>query len=327
MSTPFKIRIIAAASLLMIAGMVQPSWATDYPDKPMKLVVPFAPGGNIDTTARNVASGLAQELGQPVIVENRAGAGGLIGSQYVARAAPDGYTFLLASTGALATAKALNPKLDLDPVKDFVSAGAITRVPFVLVENNEVPAKTLAQLIAYAKANPGKLTVGSDGSGTASHLSAELFQAMSGTRFIHVPYKGSSQALTDLMGGQISLRFDQLSSALPLIKTGKIRALGVTTLERSAVAPDLPTLAESGLPKFEASTSTGILFPAGTPQAVIARFNAALVKTLQRPEVRKNLLSLGADVTPGPPQEFARTMRDELAKWTTLVQQAHIKIE
>jgi tripartite-type tricarboxylate transporter receptor subunit TctC len=319
--------LTALVSLLTLLGLPLAAHAADYPDKPMKLVVPFAPGGNIDTTARNVATGLSEALGKSVIVENRAGAGGLIGSQYVARAAPDGYTFLLASTGVLATAKALNPQLDLDPVKDFVSAGPISRVPFALVVNNDLPVKTLGEFIAYAKSNPDKLTFGSDGTGTASHLSAELFQSMSGTKFVHVPYKGSSQALTDLMGGQINLRFDQLSSSMPLVKTGKIRALGVTTISRSAVAPDLPTVAESGLPNFEASTSTGILFPAGTPPAIIEKVNAALIKTLQQPEVRKNLLSLGADVTPGPPQDFSNTLSNELAKWTKVVKEAGIKVD
>lgn len=319
-------KLIALVSCLTLAGFANLAHA-EYPEKPMKLIVPFGPGGNIDTTARNVAVGLSQILGKSVIVENRAGAGGLVGSQFVARQAPDGYTFLLASTGALATGKALNPKMELDPSKDFVSAGPISRVPFALVVNNDTPAKTLAEFIAYAKSNPGKLTVGSDGTGTASHLTAELFQSMGGVKFTHVPYKGSSQAMTDLMGGQINLRFDQLSSALPLIKSGKIRALGVTTSTRSSIAPDLPTIAESGLPNFESSTTTGILFPAGTPQDVIQKFNAALVKTLQQPEVQKNLQSLGADVAAGTPQDFANTMSNETAKWTKVVQDAHIKVD
>jgi tripartite-type tricarboxylate transporter receptor subunit TctC len=319
-------KLIALASCLAFAGLAQVARADAYPDRPIKLIVPFAPGGNIDTTARNVATGLSRILGKSVIVENRAGAGGLVGSQYVARQAPDGYTCLLASTGALATAKALNPKLDIDPIKDFTSAGPISRVPFALVVNNNTAARNLKEFIAYAKSHPDKLTVGSDGTGTASHLTAELFQSMSGTKFVHVPYKGSSQALTDLMGGQIDLRFDQLSSALPLIKSGKIRALGVTTSVRSSVAPDLPTLAESGLPDFESSTSTGILFPAGTPKTIIDKFNAALVETLKEPEVKKNLMSLGADVSPGAPQDFANTMSNELSKWTKVVHDAHIKV-
>ncbi|ARP81918.1 hypothetical protein CAL12_14575 [Bordetella genomosp. 8] len=317
----------ALSSLLALLALPIAAHAADYPDKPIKLVVPFAPGGNIDTTARNVATGLSEALGKPVIVENRAGAGGVIGSQYVARAAPDGYTCLLGSTGVLATSKALNPKLELDPVKDFVSAGPISRVPFVLVVNNDLPVKTLGEFIAYAKSHPDKLTFGSDGTGTASHLSAELFESMSGTKFVHVPYKGSSQALTDLMGGQINLRFDQLSTSMPLVKTGKIRALGVTTKARSSVAPDLPTVAESGLPNFEASTSTGILCPAGTPAAVIEKLNGALVKTLQGADVKKNLLSLGADVSPGTPQDFENTLTDELAKWTKVVKDANIKVD
>jgi tripartite-type tricarboxylate transporter receptor subunit TctC len=319
-------KITAFVSCLMLAGLVQTASA-DYPDKPMKLVVAFAPGGNIDTTARNVAVGLTQILGKQVIVENRAGAGGLVGAQYVAHQAPDGYTFLLASTGALVTMKAANPKLEIDPAKDFASGGPITRVPYALVANINLPVTNIAELIKYAKERPGKLTIASDGTGTANHLAAELFQTQSGTKFIHVPYKGSSQALTDLMGGQIDLRFDQFSSALPLIKSGKIRALGVTTATRSELAPDLPTIMESGLPQFEASTTTGILFPAGTPPAVIDKFNAALVQTLKQPEVHKNLESLGADVLPGTPQDFEKTMQDELVKWTKVVRDANIKME
>lgn len=320
-------KLVALISCLALAGMAQTAGAQDYPDKPIKLVVPFAPGGNIDTTARTVAGGMSQALGKPIIIENRAGAGGLVGSQYVARAAADGYTFLLGSTGALATAKALNPKLDIDPVKDFVSAGSITRVPFALVLNNNTPARSVKELISYTKAHPDKLSIGTDGTGTASHLTAALFQSMAGVKFVNVPYKGSAQANTDLMGGQIDVRFDQLSSALPLIRSGKIRALGVTTSEQSSVAPDLPTIAGSGLPGFESSTSTGLLFPAGTPQAIVDKVNAALIKTLKQPEVRKSLQSLGADVAPGTEQDFAATMRNEIAKWTKVVHDANIKVE
>jgi tripartite-type tricarboxylate transporter receptor subunit TctC len=319
-------KLIALFSCFALVGLSQVAHA-DYPDKPMRLVVPFAPGGNIDTTARNVAVGLSQILGSQVIVENRAGAGGLVGSDFVARQAPDGYTFLLASTGALATAKALTPNMNVDPIKDFVSAGPIARVPFVLVVNIDLPVKNLTDFIAYAKEHAGRPTMGTDGTGTASHLTGELFQSMSGTKFLHVPYKGSSQALTDLMGGQIELRFDQLPSALPLIKAGKVRALGVTTAARSAVMPELATLSESGLPGFESSTTTGILFPAGTPQPIIDKFNAALTQTLKQPEVQKNLLALGADVVVGTPQDFETTMSNEIAKWTKVVHDANIKVE
>lgn len=319
-------RFLTALFSLAMLGCALPSMA-QYPDRPMRLVVPFPPGGNIDTTARILSKGLDQILGKQVLVENRPGAGGMIGSAYVAHAPADGYTFLLASTGALATAKALLDNLPFDPLKDFESAATLSRVPFVLVVNKQLPVRNLGQFIAYAKAHPSKLAMGSDGTGTANHLTGELFQTMSGTRLLHVPYKGSSQALTDLMGGQIQLRFDQLSSALPLIRAGKLRALGVTTLARSQVVPELPTLAESGLPGFEASTTTGILFPAGTPRAIIDKVNAAVNKVLEQPDTRTRFRRMGADVEEGPPAHFQQIMSGEVAKWTKVVKEAHIKVQ
>ncbi|TAL90404.1 MAG: tripartite tricarboxylate transporter substrate binding protein [Candidimonas sp.] len=306
---------------------ITPSAMARYPDHPMRLVVPFPPGGNIDTTARILSKGLDEILGKQVLVENRPGAGGMIGSAYVAHAPADGYTFLLASTGALATAKALLSDLPFDPVKDFESAATISRVPFVLVVNKQLPVKNLRQFIAYAKEHPSKVAMGTDGLSTANHLTGELFQAMSGTKLLLVPYKGSSQALTDLMGGQIQSRFDQLSSALPLIRSGKLRALGVTTLVRSQVVPELPTLAESGLPGFEASTTTGILFPVGTPRAIIEKINAAVNKVLEQPNTVTRFKSMGADVEKGSPPHFQQIMRSEVAKWTKVVHEAHIKAQ
>lgn len=319
-------KFLAALCGLLLLGCALPSMA-QYPDHPVRLIVPFPPGGNIDNTARILSKELDGILGEPVLVENRPGAGGMVGSAYVAHAAADGYTMLLASTGALATAKALLNNLPFDPLEAFKSAATISRVPFVLVVNKQLPVQNLSQFIAYAKAHPSKLAMGSDGTGTANHLTGALFQSMSGIKLLHIPYKGSSQALTDLLGGQIQVRFDQLSSALPLIRAGKLRALGVTTLARSQLMPELPTLAESGLPGFEASTTTGVLFPAGTPQAVVVKVNAAINKVLDRPAVRARLKSMGADVEEGPAGHFKQIMQVEVAKWTKVVHEAHIKVQ
>ncbi|MES2187104.1 MAG: tripartite tricarboxylate transporter substrate binding protein [Pseudomonadota bacterium] len=315
-------RGLAAAALCAAATLAH----ADYPDHALRLVVPFPPGGNIDATARIVANGLAAVLGQPVVVDNRAGAAGILGSDMVAKAPADGYTLLLASSGALAPAKALNPAMALDPVKDFAAAGPIARAPLLLVVNPALPVQNVAQLIAYAKARPGKLTVASSGTGTAAHLTAELFQTQSGTKMLHVPYKGSGPAIADLLGGQVDLIFDQPASALAQVNAGKLRALGVTTAKRSVVAPQLPTLAETGLPGFESSTTTGLLFPAGTPPAIVARMNAALVQVLRLPDTQKKFEALGSDVVEGSGADFERVVRAEVAKWTRVVQDAGIKL-
>lgn len=299
----------------------------EYPEKPIRLVVPYAPGGNIDATARTVSDALSEVLGKPIIVENRPGAGGMVGTEYVTKAPADGYMWLMGSTGTLATNKALRPKLTFDPIKDLAAVSTIARVPLVLIVNPKVPVKNLAEFLAYAKANPGKLSMGSSGTGTSNHLSGELFQTMSGTKFLHVPYKGSSQALTDLMGGQVDIMFDQTSSSLPFIKAGKLRPIGVTTSTRSAVLPDLPTLAESGIPGFESSTTAGILVPAGTPKPIIDKINAAVVKVLGMPTTQKNFMSLGAEVLPGTPADFDKLLAKEVKKWTKVVQDGHIEIQ
>ena len=264
-----KRMLIATGLALALSPLA--SQANDYPISPVSIVVPFAAGGNIDITARTVAPIMTQVLGKPVIVENRPGAGGMLGAGAVAKATPDGHTALLASTGSLAAAPALYPKLSFDPVASFTMVRAITRVPLVLVVNPALPVKNVQDLIALAKSKPGALTVASSGNGTSNHLAAELFQTMSGTQLVHVPYRGSGQALTDLLGGQVDLMFDNIPSSLPHIKSGKLRALGMTSASRSSILPDMPTLAESGLSGFEASTITGLAVPAGTSAAVVQK--------------------------------------------------------
>ncbi|MFC4276703.1 Bug family tripartite tricarboxylate transporter substrate binding protein [Achromobacter aloeverae] len=298
--------------------------AAAYPDKPIRLVVPFPPGGNIDATARIIASGMAQRLGQTVIVDNRAGAAGLVGAEVVARAAPDGYTVLLGSTGALAPLRALHPDAQLRPEQDFVSAGPISRASLVLAIGPTVPANNLQEFIAYAKANPGKLTMASAGVGTAAHLTGEYFQKQSGTKLLHVPYKGSSLAVSDMLGGHVDLTFDQLASTLAQIKAGKLKALGVTSAKRSSVMPELPTLAEQGLPGFEAATTTGLLFPKGTPADVLARVNTALEETLKEENTARQFRDLGADVALGAPADFDKVLKSETAKWSAVIKEAGI---
>ena len=298
-----------------------------YPERTVRIVVPFAPGGNIDLTARAISSGMAEALGQPVIVENRPGAGGMLGAEQVARAQPDGYTLLLASTGSLASAPALYPKLGFDPIKDLRTSRAITRVPLVLVISPGLPVNSLAELIALAKSRGAPLSVASTGNGTSNHLAAELFQKMAQVKFTHIPYKGSSQALTDVLSGQVDLMFDNMPTSMPFIKSGKLRALGVASATRSFALPQLPTVAESGLPGFEASTVTGIVMPADTPAPVAQRIHAALAKTLVSSKLRDDFAQMGADLINLPPEGFAGLMRDEGLKWTQVIRDAGGKLD
>lgn len=298
----------------------------EYPDRPIKLVVPFAPGGNIDATARIVAGPLGEKLGQPIVIDNRAGAGGVIGAEIVAQAPPDGYTLLLASSGALGTSKALRPEMKLDPARDLISAGSIARAPLVLVVGASVPVKTFAEYVAYAKEREGKVTVASSGVGTAAHLTAELLQMQSGIRLIHVPYRGSGPAVTDLLGGQVDSMFDQLASTLPQIQAGKLRALAVTTARRSALVPGVPTLVESGVPGFESSTTAGMMAPAGTPKPVMDRLNLALRQVLGSDDVKARFAELGSEVVPGSGAEFDRLMQSEIRQWSTVVKAADVKV-
>lgn len=313
------LHVVLAVAAMATAPAALSQGAASYPSKPVRLVVPFPPGGTTDILARAVAQKLSEAWGQQAIVDNRPGAGGNIGSDLVAKAAPDGYTLLMGTVGTHAINPSLYTKMPYDHVKDFAPVILVAGVPNVLVVNPSVPVNSVKDLIAYAKANPDKLNFASSGNGTSIHLSGELFRTMTGVQITHVPYKGSSPALTDLMGGQVQLMFDNLPSSLQFIKAGKLKALAVTSTARSAALPDVPTLAESGLPGFEASSWFGVLAPAGTPPDIVARINGAIGAWLATPEAKDKLMSQGAIAAGGTPDEFAKHIAAETAKWAKVV--------
>jgi len=315
----------SAASILLAFAMA--ASAASYPERPVRLLVPFAPGGNVDITARTISPALGKALGQQVIVENRPGAGGTIATDAVAKAPPDGHTLLMASSSVMTNGPALYPKLPYDIVRDFAPVGRVAVVPLAIVVHPSVPVRTTKELIATAKAQGGKMLMANAGVGTTNHLIAELFMIRTGARMTLIPYKGSGQALVDLIAGHVDAHVDQISSALPYIKANRIRAIAVTTAKRAALLPDVPTLAESGVPGFDASTVTGVLAPAATPRAIVTQLNATLLKVLGASEVRERFASLGAEVQPSTPEELARFIRDDLAQWVKVVKQAGIKLE
>ena len=315
----------ALGALLALFAVI--ASAQTYPTKPIRLVVPFPPGGATDILARDVAQKLTEAWGQQVIVDNRPGAGGNIGSELVAKSAPDGYTLEMGTVGTHAINASLYAKMPYDHVKDFAPVILVAGVPNVLVVNPAVPANSVAELIAYAKANPGKLNFASSGNGTSIHLSGELFKVMAGVQMTHVPYKGSSPALQDLLGGQVQLMFDNLPPSLPQIKAGKLRALAVTSLARAPALPDVPTMAEAGLPGYEASSWFGVLAPAGTPPAIVAKLNAEIAKWLATPEAKEKLSKQGANAAGGTPEDFAKHIAAETAKWAKVVKDSGAKID
>ena len=319
-----SLRLIAAIALASLATFAQ---AQAWPSKPIKWVVPFAPGGTTDILARTIGEKLALALGQPVIIENKPGAGGSVGAEYTAKAAPDGYTIMGGTISTHAINASLYKDLPYDPVKDFVAITLIARVPNMLVVNTAVPAKDVKELIALLKANPNKYSFASSGNGTSQHLSGELFKSMSGTEMQHIPYKGSPPALQDVVGGQVTMTFDNITTAWTLAKAGKLRALAVTTAKRSSIAPDVPTLAESGLPGFEVGSWQGVFAPAGTPPAIVKRLNAEIVKALNLPEVREKLGALGAEIVADSPEEFSALVKSEVVKWADVVKKSGAKVD
>jgi tripartite-type tricarboxylate transporter receptor subunit TctC len=311
----------------MFACIALGAFAQSYPSRPIRLVVPFPAGGTTDILAREAAQKLTEALGQAVVVDNRPGAAGNIGSDLVAKSAPDGYTLLMGTVGTHAINPSLYSKMPYDHVKDFAPVVLVAGVPNVLVVNPTLPVNSVADLIKLAKDKPGQINFASSGSGTSIHLSGELFKTMAGVDMTHVPYKGSSPALTDLIGGQVQIMFDNLPSALPQIKGGRLRAIAVTSLKRAPVLPDIPTINESGLPGFEASSWFGVLAPAGTPAAIVARINTEVNKWLQSADAREKLLGQGAEAAGGSPEQFANHIRAESAKWAKVVKASGAKVD
>ena len=323
-ATKTMVALVAAIGLALFAPL---AGAQAWPTKPIKWVVPFAPGGTTDILARTVGEKLALAVGQPVIIENKPGAGGGVGAEFVAKAAPDGYTIMGGTISTHAINASLYKNLPYDPVKDFAPIVLLARVPNMLVVNPDVPAKNVAELIVLLKANPGKYTFASSGNGTSQHLSGELFKSMSGTDMQHIPYKGSPPALQDVMGGQVTMTFDNITTAWTLAKSGKLRALAVTTASRSAIAPDVPTLAESGLPGFEVGSWQGVFAPAGTPPEIVKRLNAEIVRILGLPDVKEKLAGLGAELVGNTPEEFAALVKVEVVKWADVVRKSGARVD
>jgi tripartite-type tricarboxylate transporter receptor subunit TctC len=317
---------VAAAAALAAAALL--AHAQPWPAKPVRVVVPYPPGGPVDVSARLLAPGLQAALGQPVLVENKPGAGGNIGADFVAKSAPDGYTLVM---GAIAT-HAINPALyqnfPYDPLKDFRHVTLVVQVPNVLIVNNDVPAKSVRELVALAKQRPGRLDFASGSTGSTGHLAGEMFKLMTGTFMVHIPYKGAPPAVADLMAGRVHLMFDNLASALPNVKAGKVRALAVTTMKRSSFLPELPTLDESGLKGFDMTTWWGVMAPAKTPQAAVERLSAEILKAMDAPEVRERLRNMGSEPPAvRTPEAFSAFVASELKTYAALVKRSGAKVD
>jgi tripartite-type tricarboxylate transporter receptor subunit TctC len=317
----------AVAALCTVSASAAIAQADAYPAKSIKWVVPFPPAGAMDTIARTLGEHMGRKLGQTFVIENRPGAGGNIGADAVARAAPDGYTMMIVANG-MAVNKFLYGKLSYDPVKNFTPVSLLAVVPNVLVTNAaQSKAGTVADVVAQAKGQPGKVTFASAGNGTSIHLAGELFASMAQVDMLHVPYKGSGPAVTDLLGGQVDYMFDSVTSAAPHIRSGKLRAIGVTTLKRSSALANVPTIAEAGLPGYELSPWFAVYMPAGTPQPIVDRMNAALLEAMKVPEVQARFAAIGAEPIGSTPQQLATHLAAEMAKWGKIIQERGIRAD
>jgi tripartite-type tricarboxylate transporter receptor subunit TctC len=315
---------VACALVLGTAAMAQAQW----PERPVRVVVPFPAGGATDLVARVITQRMSQDLGQQMLVDNKAGAGGTIGSAEVARAAADGYTVLFTTSSTHAISPHLMPRLSYDAAKDFTPVAHLANAPSVLLVTSSLPVKNLAELIAYAKANPGKLNYATSGNGTVVHLNSLAFSAQAGVEMTHVPYKGTAQSIPDLVSGQVQVLFDSLPTGMPHVVSGKVRALGVTSEKRTALAPDLPALAESGLPGFSSVTWFGVYLPAGAPPVLVDRVNQAFTRAVQSPEVKATLAKQGIDTAmPGTPAQFSAMVKADSARWADVIRKHKISIE
>ena len=316
-----------AFAAMLIGAMALPAVAQTYPHKPIRMIVGSSPGGPIDFSARLAAQKLTEALGQSVVVDNRTGAGGTIGTEYVARSTPDGYTLLMASAATLCITPALYPKIPYNALKDLAPVSTVAAVSYVVVVHPALPAKSLQEFIALAKSRPGQLRYGSAGSGSVTHLAVELFRSMAGVETAHIPYKGAGPAMIDLLGGQLDFMFDSVLTSAPLVKAGKLRALGQTAARRSPVLGEVPSIGETALPGYDVSTWFGLVAPAGTPREIVARLNAAIVKGLAATETRERLLAQGIEPLGSTPAEFSKLLRDELPKWANVVKVSGARID
>ncbi len=314
-------------AVLLAALSAATADAQSYPNKPIRFVVPFPAGGIADIMARVIGQKLTDAWNQPVVVENRTGAGGNIGADIVAKSPPDGYTLVMGSIGTHAVNVSLFSKLPYDPIRDFAPVALVIEAEGLLVLHPSVPVKTVKELIALARARPGQLVYASAGNGTASHLAGELFKSMAKIDIVHIPYKGNVPAITDLIGGQTSMIFATMPTVLPQVKAGKLHALAVASAQRSPAAPDVPTVAEAALPGFEVTNWIGVFAPAGTPADIVAKINAEIMRIMRLPEVQSRLANEGARFKPNTPNEFAAFQKNEIAKWSKLIKDARIAVD
>jgi tripartite-type tricarboxylate transporter receptor subunit TctC len=315
-------RLFAIALLFPLGALAQ-----QFPSKPLRIVVPFTPAGAVDIATRAISNEMTKILGQPVAVENKPGAGGNLGVLDVARAAPDGYSMVMSTSGIQAINPALYAKMPLDPNKELAPVAPIVSLSNVLVLHPSVPAKSVKEVIELAKKDPGKWTYASSGNGTSIHMSGAMFTQLTKTDILHIPYKGSAPAITDLLAGQTNMMFDNIPSALPHIKSGKLRALATTGAKRDPALPDLPTVAEAGVPGYESGVWFGIMVPAATPREVIARLNAAAVQAAKSPEFVKRMTDLGYNIIPGSPEDMAKMLKAEIARWAPIVKASGAKVD
>ena len=321
------VRIVCIAAAVVLGHATFAVHAQDYPNKPIRFVVPYAPGGASDVTARLLGQKMTEAWGQTVAVDNRAGANGIVALEFVAKSPADGYTILMANLGPNAINPAVYSKLPYDPVKDFAAVTLTTLVPNILVVNPYLPARTLKEIFALAKAKPDQLSYGTGGHGSSNHLSMELMKSMTGIRITHVPYKGDVPAMIDAMAGQIAMSVPTVVAATPYVKSGKLRAIAVTSKSRVRSLPDVPTVAEAAVPGFESVSWGGVMAPGGTPAAVVNRLNAEIVRILKLPDMQERLQALGADVVGSTPAEFAAYLDAEIARWSKVAKAASVKLD
>ena len=317
-----KFLVVVWAVLTIATAM-----AAEYPARPIRFIVPTAPGGAPDMNARLIATELARQIGQQVVVDNRPGASGVIGMEMIGRSAPDGYTIGYGTNTGLVANRSVIAKLPYDPDKDFHMVVQLLVGLNVLVVTPSLPVKTVQELIDYAKKNPGKLTFGSAGNGTSNHVAGELFKLLTGTQIVHVPYKGSSQADTDLIAGRVQLIFENVGPILPHINAGRVRALGVTSLKRSSILPDVPTISEAGVPGYELTTFAGIIVPVGVPKAIVARLNAEINKAIALPGMKDKYAAIGYELVGGTSEQFEALVKKEIVKWADVVKRAGVKVD